>query len=80
MVYLEPGQLEALKKRAQSQRISTAELLRRIVRRYLTERPQRKVPSDVYARVVGLGASGHADISDQHDRRIGEALRREHLR
>lgn len=35
---------------------------------------------EVYARLVGLGSSGEADIADDHDRRLGEALTREHLR
>ena len=33
-----------------------------------------------YMSIVGLGASGIKDISEQHDRYVGEAIAHEHLR
>jgi hypothetical protein len=80
MLYLEPEQLEALKARAHAERIPVTELLRRLIRQYLGEPIAGKVPPDAWARLVGLGASGQSDISDRHDRALGEALSREHLR
>jgi len=81
MVYLEGEQLEALKQRARAERVSVAELMRRLVRQYLDASGDvPPAPVEVYARIVGLGASGHTDIAEQHDRHVADALRREHLR
>lgn len=33
-----------------------------------------------YQGIVGLGASGTSDISEKHDRYLGEAIADEHLR
>ena len=35
---------------------------------------------DVYARLVGIGSSGQADVADEHDARLASALTRDHLR
>ena len=81
MVYLEPDQLQLLKKRAQSERISVAELIRRFVRQSLGSPSVPPAPAEqVYARLVGLGSSGFADVGDEHDTRLAGALSREHLR
>ena len=80
-VYIEPEQLAALKKRAEAQRTSMADLLRRLVRDYLDEHHGvGPVSPEAYASLVGLGSSGSPDIGDAHDRRLAEALAREHLR
>lgn len=80
MLYLEPDQLEALKERARAERVSVTELVRRLVRQYLEQRTVRRPPPEAWARIVGLGASGRADTSEQHDAALAEALRHEHLR
>jgi Ribbon-helix-helix protein, copG family len=82
MVYLDPGQMKALRERAKVDRVSVAELIRRSVSQMLAGRGAAPQPpsQEVYARLVGLGSSGEADIADDHDRRLGEALTREHLR
>jgi len=81
MIYLEGEQLEALKQRARAERISVAELVRRLVRQYLAASAGApRTPPDVFARIVDLGASGHADVADRHDRYLADALHREHLR
>ncbi len=36
-------------------------------------------PGD-YMSIVGLGASGLGDVSEQHDRYVGQAIADEHLR
>jgi hypothetical protein len=79
MVYLEVTQLRALKTEAKARGISLAELFRQLVQGHL-ERRQEKSPvsPEAFRRIVGLGSSGHKDISEQHDRYLAEALRREH--
>jgi len=80
MLYLEAEQLDALKERARAERIPVTELVRRLIRQYLGQKGQPAPPADAWARLVGLGASGLPDVGDAHDRALGEALRREHLR
>lgn len=81
MVYLDPEQLKALKGRARAERISVAELIRRSVRQSLQGRVEPPAPTpDVYARLVGIGSSGQADVADEHDARLASALTRDHLR
>ena len=81
MVYLEAEQLQSLQLEARNQRISLAELMRRLVKNHLTQ--DKGVPAaskEVYLKIVGLGSSGKKDISEKHDQYLGEALRREHTR
>lgn len=81
MVYLEPEQLQALKARARAQRISLAELMRRLVRDHLKSRPEpSRPPAKVFRRIVALGSSGRRDISERHDEYLAEAIRRQHAR
>lgn len=81
MVYLDPEQMKALKGRARAERVSVAELIRRSVSQSLQGGAEMPAPApDVYARLVGLGASGQADVADEHDARLVSALTREHLR
>jgi hypothetical protein len=55
-------------------------LIRRLVRQYLGQPPGAKVPDRNFSRLIGLGASGKADVGGQHDRALAGALAREHLR
>lgn len=80
MLYLESEQLEALKERARAERVSVTELVRRLVRQYLRRANQVDEPTPEWTRLVGLGSSGKADVSESHDRALGDALTREHLR
>jgi len=80
MLYLEAEQLEALRERARAERTSVTELVRRLVRQYLGQPVNGTAPAEAWARLVGLGASGRSDVSDNHDRVLGAALTREHLR
>ena len=80
MVYLEPRQKDALKKQAQREHASVAELIRRAVDRYLTpESKRRPVPREAYEKLIGIGRSGLTDVSERHDHYIGEALYRDHI-
>jgi hypothetical protein len=81
MVYLEPEQLQSLQKEARSQRISLAELMRRLVKNHLTK--DKGVPGAseaAYLKIIGLGSSGEKDISENHDQYLGKVIRREHAR
>jgi len=80
MLYLESEQLNALKERARAERISVTELMRRLIRTHLASPEQEPATAPDWNRLVGLGASGLADVSDNHDRALGAALTREHLR
>lgn len=80
MVYLDPAQHRALKAKARSEGVSLAELIRRLAARLLDESPRRPVPPDAYTRLIGLGASGHDDIGDEHDRHVARILRKRHAR
>lgn len=81
MIYFEPQQLRALKARAQKLGISVAELVRRLVTQQLEQdAPVSAPPPEVYRQLVGLGTSGHADISERHDVYLGAAIARDHFR
>jgi hypothetical protein len=80
MIYLEDEQLQALKARARAERIPVTELIRRLVRQYLGQPVHSAVPDSALMRLVGIGASGRADVSDNHDRALAAALHRGHLR
>ncbi|MGH9387020.1 MAG: ribbon-helix-helix protein, CopG family [Vicinamibacterales bacterium] len=81
MIYLEREQLKALKARARAERISLAELMRRLVANQLAEPATAPVvASEVFARIVGLGASGQPDVSGRHDEYLATAIRRDHAR
>ncbi len=73
--------LEALKSRARAERVSLAELIRRLAKRYLAEpHPPPPIPPETYDRIVGLGSSGERDVSVRHDTFLAEAVRRDHAR
>ena len=81
MVYLDPEQLKALRRRARAERVSVAELIRRAVSQSLQSPVETPAPPfEAYARLVGVGSSGQADLADEHDDRLASALTREHLR
>jgi metal-responsive CopG/Arc/MetJ family transcriptional regulator len=79
MVYLEPELLEALRERARKERVSLAELVRRLVKAYLDDRHRPvAIAPEAYSRIVALGSSGHRDASERHDACLAEAVRRDH--
>ena len=81
MIYLDAEDHQRLRREAHSLGISLAELLRRLVRGYLQQGGNLPAPnSDALQAIVALGSSGIEDISDHHDRYIGEALANEHSR
>ena len=79
MIYLERDQLKALKARARAERISLAELIRRLVAKQLAEPAIAPVvASEVFARIVGLGGSGRPDVAGRHDEYLADAIGRDH--
>lgn len=78
-IYLDPRDHRALLNEAHDRGVSLAELIRRIVHEHLqgqsSPRPSR---AEAYAALIGLGASGQREISEQHDDFIGQAVQREH--
>jgi hypothetical protein len=80
MVYLDAQELEQLRAEARKQKISLAEIMRRLVKQHLAEgaAPLALIPPESYLKIVALGASGRQDISERHDTYLAEALRREH--
>jgi hypothetical protein len=81
MIYLDVEQHRALRTEAVREGVSMAEVLRRLVGRYLDERRgSGRVPPKAYLRLVGLGASGRSDISERHDAYLTRALRRDRAR
>jgi hypothetical protein len=77
MIYLEKEQHRALRAEAAREGVSVAELLRRVVRKYLEDRPGGpRVPRGVSMKLVGLGASGRSVIAERHDAYLAGALRR----
>lgn len=76
MIYLEAELLEVMKTRARSQRVSLAELFRRLAGEYVA-RPESAgpVPRELHSGLIGLGGSGLHDVSERHDQYIGEAIK-----
>lgn len=69
-VYLEVEQHRLLKREAEAKGVSLAELMRELASDHLYKKPQR----EDFTRIVGLGKSGARDVSEDHDRHIGEAI------
>ena len=69
-IYLEPEQHRLLKREAETMGISLAELLRQMAWEHLRSEPTHKD----FLSVVALGKSGKTDVSENHDRYIGEGL------
>ncbi len=78
-IYLESEQQKMLKKLATQEHVSLSSLIRNTMDRYIslfkiaTEKKQRKSLS-----IIGIGASGLTDVSENHDKYVGEAIAKEH--
>ncbi len=80
-VYLEKYQHEALKQEAKAGSISLAELFRGIVKEHLSGgKKAAKLNKDMYMSIVGIGISGEADTSVNHDAHMGKAVANGHSR
>ena len=78
-VYLESEQKKILKKLAKQENISLSELVRQTIDQHLA---LFKIATDTRPRkplsITGIGASGLTDISENHDKYVGEAIAMEH--
>jgi hypothetical protein len=78
-IYLEVEQQKILKDLAKQEHISFSGLIRQTIDQYIalfkiaTDRKPRKKLS-----IIGIGASGLTDVSENHDKYVGEAIAKEH--
>lgn len=78
---LDTFQVNALAEESRKRQISLDELISHLVKRYLDElTPATKTEQPDFMAFVGLGSSGLTDVSENHDRYLGEAIAHEHLR
>lgn len=79
IISLDRQQLRELKTRAKAQGVSVAAFIRKLVTEGLqADRPATPVPRSTFERLVGLGSSGRADVSDRHDALLADAIRTDH--
>lgn len=78
-VYLESEQQKMLKKLAKKERISVSGLIRQLVDQYIS---LIKINSGKVRRkrlsIIGIGDSGLTDVSENHDKYVGEAVAEQH--
>ena len=80
-IQLEPAQFNTLTEEAKKRQRTIDELLADLVKEYLDELAvlrQRSEPD--FMSIVALGNSGLSDVSENHDKYLGEAIANEHLR
>jgi hypothetical protein len=63
-VYLDPDQDRVLAHLSKSQRRSKAAIIRSCIHDYLAKLPAEEDP---ILKIIGLGKSGHTDLSEKHD-------------
>ncbi len=80
-ISLDSFQLDALTEESRRRRMSLDELIAYLVKRYVEETLPAPTAEDCnFMSIVGLGSSGLTDVSENHDRYLGEAIAHEHLR
>ena len=80
-IYLSTAQHRALKREAKASGISMTELIRQLVEDKVEGRRSVRIhDKDAIMRFVGLGDSGIAGTSENHDAALDEAFRAGHLR
>jgi hypothetical protein len=80
-IQLDSSQFDALAEESKRKQISIEELLGNLVKQYLDELSILSRRSEVdLMSIVGLGDSGLTDVSENHDKYLGEAVANEHLR
>lgn len=73
-IYLEPEQHRDLLREAHAEGVSLAELIRRIVRRHIEQKPESRAHRRGLRSFVGLGTSGLEDVSERHDAYLGNSF------
>ncbi len=78
-VYLESERLKILKTLAEQEHISVSRLIRQLVNQYtnLVKINNDKTPRKPLS-IIGIGDSGPADVSENHDKYVGEAIAEQH--
>ncbi len=78
-VYLESEQQKALKKLAKKERSSVSGLVRQLVGQYISliKINSGKVPRRRLS-IIGIGDSGLTDVSENHDKYVGDAVAEQH--
>jgi len=80
-IHLDSSQFEILSEESKRRKISVGELLHSLVKQYLDEIfISRKRDQADFMSIVGLGDSGKHDVSENHDKYLGELIAHEHLR
>jgi hypothetical protein len=76
-IQLTEGQMEALRQVSQREKLSIAEIIRRALDETLAASApvSRAELAQRAAEVAGRFASGHSDVSAEHDRHLAEAFR-----
>jgi len=80
-VQLDSSQFDALAEESKRRQISIDELLGNLVKQYLDELSilSRRSEADLMS-IIGLGDSGLSDVSENHDKYLGEIIANEHFR
>lgn len=80
-IQLDSAQFNALTEEAKKRQRSIDELLNDFVKEYLAGLTilHRRSVTDLMS-IVGLGEGGASDVSENHDKYLGEAIANEHLR
>ena len=79
-IQLDSSQFDALAEESKRRQISIDELLGNLVKQYLDELSILSRRSDTaLMSIIGLGDSGLDDVSENHDKYLGETIANEHL-
>ena len=79
-IKLDSSQYKVLSKELKRLHISIEQLLNNIVKQYLIETSlTRKKPTKDFMSIVGLGESDLSDVSENHDKYLGEIIANEHI-
>jgi len=79
-IQLDSSQYKILSEELKRRQLSINELLNNIIQQYLMEVSlAKRGASDDFMSIVGLGVSGSSDISENHDKYLGEIIANEHI-
>jgi len=79
-IKLDSSQYKILYEELEKRHLSINELLKNIIQQYLMELSlAKKSVSDDFMSIVGLGESDSSDVSENHDKYLGEIIANEHI-
>ena len=79
-IKLDSSQYKMLSEELKRLHLSIIELLNNIIQQYLMEVSlAKKGTLDDFMSIVGLGESNSSDISENHDKYLGEIIANEHI-